>query len=179
MDKFHKVIAAAIAAGLIASTSLGIHAEASSSFSRTIDNDSIASGYGNFNRGFSYIKSSSLYNGDARISGSSVTSPRYEWDYPTITASGSSCKCTIQAYLNYASFTDTSARYTVEYASGYSTTVGYINQDKAPGGWSSISKTISPLSGLSYFSSSTAAVYNSSSSKQTGADGLKVSMVIQ
>lgn len=37
------------------------------SAARTIDNDSIASGYGNTNDGnaYSYLKANSLYNGDA------------------------------------------------------------------------------------------------------------------
>lgn len=149
------------------------------SSTRTIDNDSIASGYGNFNRGFTYIKASSLYNGDARLSSTSVSSPRYCWDYPTMSSSGNTCTIKVQAYLNHANFTDTAAYY-VEYSPNISIRIGYINQDKAPGGWSSISRaSISPASGTSGFSSSTAEVNPSGASgKQTGADGLKVTMVV-
>lgn len=143
---------------------------------RTIDNDSIASGYGNINNGFSYITSSSLYNGDARIADSN-SSYSYYWTYPAISFSAPSCNIVVQAYLNHASFTDIAAMYTVAVCQNAGYNIATINQNVAPSGWSLIRKNnLTSLDMAYYFSSSYAHVVPSGRGGQTGADGIIVAI---
>lgn len=144
---------------------------------RTIDNDSIASGYGNYNNGFSYITSSSLYNGDARIAASN-SSYYYYWTYPAISFSAPSCNIVVQAYLNHANFTDTAARYTVAVCQNANYTIGTIDQNAAPSGWNLIRRNnLTSLDLPNYFSSADASVNPSGrSGVNTGADAIMVAI---
>lgn len=171
-----KLIASTLALSIISISTITVDA---ATLTRTIDNDSIASGYGNKNENnaYWYITSNSLYNGDARIT-SSTSNSDYSWTYPSISASNvSSCKCTVQAYLNHSDFTDTSAAYYVQLWQYTSVRIGYINQDKAPSGWSTISRSsITPPGGRAYSSTYSFVSPSGGSGKYTGADAIKVTI---
>jgi len=165
----------------------GLTVSAASTSVRTIDNDSIASGYSNedVRSVYTYITATSLYNGDARRASSSNSLGEYYYNYPSlgVTGTGSPASFTIHigAYLNHASFTDTSAKYYVEYAPYVFQRVGAINQNTAPGGWNYISKSnvesaiLVATNVKGGFSGNEAYVNPSGlSGKYTGADGLKV-----
>lgn len=170
-------IVAAMMCGQIVAT--GLTANAASTTVRTIDNDSIASGYSNedVRSVYTYIKAKSLYNGDARRASSSNSLGEYFYNYPNL-GKGSPSTFTIHvgAYLNHATFTDTSAKYYVEYAPYVFQRVGAINQNTAPGGWNYISKgNVKSAIANGGFSGNEAYVNPSGlSGKYTGADGLKV-----
>lgn len=178
-------IVAAMMCGQIVAT--GLTANAASTTVRTIDNDSIASGYSNedVRSIYTYITANSLYNGDARRASSNNSLGEYYYKYPSlgVTGKGSPATFTIHvgAYLNHATFTDTSAKYYVEYAPYVFQRVGAINQNTAPGGWNYISKSnvqsaILVETGVKGGFSGNEAYVNPSglSGKYTGADGLKV-----
>ncbi len=174
-----KILTMATCAVMAASSMVGMSTSAAS-YTRTIDNDSIASGYGNNNTGFSYINNvSTLANGDGRYSSSSSSSNSYEWTYPSI-SSGTAQYATIKvgAYLAYSSWTDTAAAYYSEYYSNIYVKVGTINQNKAPNGYSYIEKkdigTLSASGG--HFTSSTYINPSGNSNQTTGADEIKVTM---
>lgn len=175
---FKKIVAVVMSITTISVCSTGITANAYSA-TRTIDNDSIASGYGNVNENnaYSYITANYLYNGDARIVPSSSSNSCYEWTYPGMSASTNSCTCKVEAYLRHADFTDKSAGYYVNMSQYTSDRIGYIDQSIAPSGWSTVSKRITSLPGVTYFASEYAFVMPSGRSGQhTGADGLKVTI---
>ncbi len=175
-SKLKKFVSGAMIALTLSVNTLSIPASAYSA-TRTIDNDSIASGYGNTNGGnaYSYLKANSLYNGDARIASSSKSSCSYYWKYPSMGANATSCRCTIKVYLNHANFTDPSAAYYVQLSNTQSNRVGYLNQEKAPAGWISVAKTLSPLPEGSYYTSKHAFVEPSGTKgKNTGADAIQV-----
>ncbi len=117
--------------------SISIPASAITSY-RSIDNDSIATGYGNFiappTATYIYLQDTGLYNNDARYTSSSYYNYRYHWTYPSITASGNSCYFKIGAYLNHYTFNDTAAYY-AEYRDTMDSLIGYIDQDNAASGW--------------------------------------------
>jgi hypothetical protein len=107
--------------------------------SRLIDNDSIDLGYSNINNGFTYITSSSLYNGDARYSVASATNNSYYWTYPGISAGNAQYfDIEVKMYLAHSSFTDTAPEYYVQISQSGYCYVGSVNQNTAPNGWSTI-----------------------------------------
>lgn len=176
-----------IAIGIIMSSVMltnSVNASAYVSLTRTIDNDSIATGYGNndVRSAYTYMKSSSLYNGDARYISSSNSNCEYYWSYPGLTSNTPEYfNITVGAYLNHSLFTDTAAKYYVNYYPHTYSPVGSINQNTAPGGWNYI--TVKNVRSLNINSSSQFAGYYSYdayitpsglSNKYTGADGLQV-----
>lgn len=86
------------------------------SFSRTIDNDPIASGYSYDAYNMSYYNGmTGSYNQDMRLSPSIYGSNAYyTWIYPTISIASQTCTVTLNIYLNHADFTDPSASYCFE-----------------------------------------------------------------
>lgn len=175
---FKKIAASVMALTTLAVGSVGMTASAYSA-TRTIDNDSIASGYGNENdnNAYSYITADYLYNGDARIASSSSSNSYYSWTYPSMSAADKTCTCKVQAYLKHADFTDTSAAYYVNLSQYTSIRIGYINQNTAPSGWSSVTRSNIPVPGVTFYASEYASVKPSGGSgKHTGADGLKVTI---
>lgn len=151
-------------------------------YTRLIDNDPIATGYsGQYDHMSYYNGLVSSYNNDMRLSNS--TTAYYSWRYPIISTGVSNCTVSLNVYLNNSNFTDTYARYTVMTypiegeGAGYFQTIGYINQDIAPAGWSTISKNISTQSGYNSISSSSVCVQKSTvSGRQMGADAIQVTV---
>lgn len=139
-----------------------------------VDNDD-ASGYSNSREGFNEtLSSSSYYRGDARRNGGSAGS--YSWYFNgSGKGSTSSFDVSMYAYVNDASFTNTSARYV---ANGNSTwfTIGYLNQNSAAGGWNYIGRTtVTPLYEYGYNSIAVNSVtLIANSTYYTGADGIQV-----
>ena len=178
--KFKRFIAVVVCASMTVASMASISVSATST-TRTIDNDSIAEGYGNENVGFSYIKNiSSLANGDARYSSSSSSNNRYTWKYPQLSSKSTAQYATIEvgAYLAYSSWTDTAAAYYAEYYSYTYKKIGTINQNKAPNGYSYIeAKDIRSLSaGGGHYSSSAYVVPSGNANQTTGADEIKVTL---
>lgn len=148
---------------------------------RTIDNDSIADGYGNENLGFSYINNvSSLANGDARYSSSSSSDNRYTWKYPSMSSKSTTQYATIKvgAYLAYSSWTDTAAAYYAQYYFSAYKKIGTLNQNKVPNGYSYIeAKDILTLGAEGgHYSASAYVVPSGNANQTTGADEIKVTL---
>jgi hypothetical protein len=185
-DNIFKKIAVSLSVTLVitASVTLGMTASATTSATRTIDNDSIASGYGNndVRSAYSYITADSLYNGDARCTSSINSDCRYYWSYPGLANSTPEYfNISIGAYLNHLSFTDTAAKYYVNYFPNTYYLVGTINQNNAPAGWNY--RTVYNVQSLRVVNSEHTGGYYSydafvepsgRSNMNTGADGLKV-----
>lgn len=139
-----------------------------------VDNDD-ASGYSNSCEGFNEtLSSSSYYRGDARRNGGSSGS--YSWYFNgSGKGSTSSFDVSMYAYVNDASFKNTSSRYV---ANGNNTwfTIGYLDQNAAYGGWNYIGRTtVTPLYNLGYNSIAVNYVtLIADSTYYTGADGVQV-----
>lgn len=153
-------------------------------YTRSTDNDPVASGYSFDAYNMTYYNGmTGSYNGDMRLSPSIYSGDAYyTWIYPTISFAQSSCTVTLDVYLNHADFTDTGASYyfeaqPIEDLSGAGRTIGTINQKYAPAGWSSISRTVTRITGETYIRSRLVSVDASSGAyKHLGADGLKVTV---
>lgn len=178
---FKRFIAVVTCASMTVASMFSMSVSAATTTTRTIDNDSIADGYGNENSGFSYIKNvSSLANGDARYSSSSSSSNYYSWKYPSMSSKSTTQYATIKvgAYLSYSSWTDTAATYYVQYNFYSDCKIGTINQNKAPNGYSYIeAKDIHTLNADGGHYSANAYLYPSGNANQTtGADEIKVTL---
>lgn len=152
------------------------------SYTRLIDNDPIATGYSGQYANMSYYNGLvSSYNNDMRLSNS--TSAYYMWRYPMISTDVSNCTVSLNIYLDNYNFTDTYAHYTIMTypiegeGAGYFQTIGYINQEIAPSGWSTISKNVSTQPGYNSIASSSVCVEKSTASgRQMGADAIQVTI---
>ena len=140
------------------------------STSRLIDNDPIVSGYSGSYHNMTYNSGlSGSYNGDMRIS-STGTDSFYRWRYPVIEVNSIHCVVTLYVYLNDVNFTDPYSRYDMmtypieDEGAGYYDTLGYINQNTAPAGWSHINSAINAYSGQSSIFSSAIDVLHSNNS---------------
>ena len=151
------------------------------STSRLIDNDPIVSGYSGSYHNMTYNSGlSGSYNGDMRIS-STGTDSFYRWRYPVIEVNSIHCVVTLYVYLNDVNFTDPYTRYDMmtypieDEGAGYYDTLGYINQNTAPAGWSHINSAINAYSGQSsIFSSAITVLHSNNSGYQMGADAVEV-----
>ena len=98
-----------------------------------IDNDNSGTPGWNSSTGTWYYNSASYcYMGDFRIAYTGGN--QYVWNLNSSYANFH--VESLQAYLNHAAFKDPSAVY---YVGSY--TLGYINQNLAPGGWNTVSQT--------------------------------------
>ncbi len=141
-----------------------------------IDNDD-AQGYSNSRYGFdTKINASTLYYQDARTqrcNSSSVYSWNYGWH-----SRYTPFYVTVNAFLYHASFTDPrAAYYFTDGTSSIVNLVGYINQNTAPAGWSSIGTKatgiVSPEG--KYYTNQVELVPSSNGASYTcGADAVKV-----
>lgn len=181
---FKKLTASVMAMTTLAVCTVGMTASATTSATLTIDNDSIASGYGNndVRSAYTYMTADSLYNGDARYTSSSNSNCDYYWSYPPLGSTNPKYfTIHIGAYLNHSRFTDDGAKYFVRYHPYTYKKVGTIDQNYAPGGWNY--RSVSGVKSLNLVATGETAGYSScdayvepsgSSGKYTGADGLKV-----
>ncbi len=143
----------------------------------TIDNDD-AQGFSNGRYGFeTKISSSSLFYSDARTQKCNMNGSVYYYNF---TPYGRSTKiyATVSAYLNHANFTDPSAGYYInDYSTAASTLAGYINQDKAPGGWNTIGMATTGIRNASgLYATQRVELYPSTAGagKTCGADAVRV-----
>lgn len=153
---------------------------ASTTYNYYIDNDDISGNYSNTRNGFNtYITGSSLYLNDARTQASGNSGYIYQWnldDYSKFSTGTITLK--LYAHLNHTSFTDPRAEY---YAyTIYDASVGYLNQNLAPGGWNLIGTTyITP-----YPSTSNACLYgayvrpSNQNGYTTAADGAHLTITL-
>lgn len=148
--------------------------------SYTIDNDD-AHGHSNSKTGFTtYFTSAYHYNGDARKQPSnSPNNGIYRWIYKNSFLKTGTINASLKAYLNDYSFTDTAARYYVNYGNTYVVKlVGTFNQNTAPGGWNTIGSTsMASLDSTGKNVSSFVQVSVSGKSGcNTGADGIQITL---
>lgn len=166
---------------LIGGSCVGLSANATT-FTRSTDNDPVASGYSGSAYNMSYYSGiSGSYNNDMRLSPSiNMEHAQYSWNYPTMAIPRTSCNVKLQVYLNNANFTDPDAQYIFKVYSSdsgaaYGTNIGSINQRYAVSGWTTISNTVYANSGkYNIYSSEVMVVSSIGSTKQLGADGLIV-----
>ena len=177
------IISFPLSIALLCANYVGLSVRAAS-ISETIDNDPIASGYSYDANNMSYYNGmTGSYNQDMRLS-PSISGPNasYTWIYPSISIASQTCTVTLNIYLNHADFTDPSASYyfekkPIEGLTGAGDIIGTKNQKYAPAGWSSISKSVTRLSGETYITSRLVSVRASSASnKRLGADALQVTV---
>lgn len=181
--KLKKFAVAALTTMTIATSAIGMSASAAT-YTRSTDNDPVASGYSYDAYNMTYYNGmTGSYNGDMRLSPSIYDSNAYyTWVYPRISVAKQSCTVTLDIYLNHADFTDPSASYyyeimPIEDLSGAGSIIGTKNQKYAPAGWSSISKNVTRYPNQANITSRLVSVNASSGSyKCLGADGLKVTV---
>ncbi len=166
---------------LIGGSCLGLNTNAAT-FTRSTDNDPVASGYSGSALNMSYYGGiSGSYNNDMRLSPVINNDlATYSWLFPTMAIPKTSCTVTLQVYLNNANFTDPNAQYIFKVRSSdstasYGTNIGSINQRYAVSGWTTISSPVYANSGkYNIYSSEVMVISSTGSAKQTGADGLIV-----
>ncbi len=141
--KIKKMMVLPLAVSLLSSTLISKNVFASSQ-DYIIDNDPVAIGFsGSFSPNMIYYSGmTGSYYDDIRMSSSSMNGTYYEWSYPSVDFGNTSGSLSLVVYLNNINFTDPYARYYVENSfgagdySGTYLTVGYLNQNTAPSGWS-------------------------------------------
>lgn len=177
MRKKIKILSVGLSILISFATAYSISIPASATtYYRSIDNDSIAAGYGNLiwppSAVYVYFESSGLYNGDARYTSSSYSNTSYTWTYPGLTFSDiNSCYFKIGAYLNHYSFNDPSADYSIEYYPGLYKHIGYIDQDDATCGWNYTYRTVShTLLPAAIYTSGISVQPSGTNNYRTGAD---------
>lgn len=157
-----------------------ISASAATVTSTEVDNDTGISGCSNSDPTgvfWLYYDSGCKY-GEARITNATNYSGQYKWNFPSIGFGGESNSATYRlttrtyVYLNSSTFTDTGARYKIR-ISGYETSVGSLNQNTAPSGWSVITyNTMSPNANGAFWCNSISVLPSGHSNQVTGADSV-------
>jgi len=146
----------------------------------TIDNDpTSSSGFGKYINGpFSIITSSTCYNSDARrISSNAMSNSYYEWTYPSCGQYGSSyLTVQLEVYLNHSTFTDSDAKYYVQYSQYAYSLIGTINQRLAKAGWNTFLKKSIPsiTAGGGFISRGLYVKPSGNPSQYTGADAIRI-----
>lgn len=149
------------------------YAASATTYQFTIDNDpTSSSGYTAYGNGFTYMSSSSCYNGDARYSIGDAAH-EYYWKHIKLNTNvQSSLTTTLQVYLNHSYF----SAYRVDYfvcMNGTTNYIGWINQNIAPGGWNYLSPTSYSYGSPSYVDG-IMVMADGASIGYTGADAIKV-----
>lgn len=184
-------------------SNIDAHAETTVSFN--IDNDTIDTAnyhtYGDSvnNNDWEYLTGSTttFYNGDARkcksavlnSSGSAYQSTSYHWDYVNFNLHSFNSNVyvnSVQVYLNYATFNDTSAKYYIVIGNNETCPLNTnFNQNTSPSGWGTVvtNKTITPSTTIGT-PTKTVTGFELCSSKKVGnyyigADGIKGSFKLR